>query len=323
MTAKPPVFARAGNVALDGHVPDWIELLPVGPAIQGQDGRAWTLPDPAAIVTAFSNRAHPLVVDWEHASEHRAPQGLDAPAAGWIDKLEVRDGAVWGQVTWTDKARAQIAAREYRFLSPVFVYEKAGSRIVALTSAGLTNQPNLPLTALNREDLSPMALPEELYDTLGLTVGSDTATVLAKVRALNDELISAKNRADSPPLEKFVPRADYDVVLARATNAESALAEVEKNQRQARIAALIERGLSERKIAPATADYYTAMCGYEGGIDQFETFLSKAPVLLAGDSAPAGAPPDPTPRALNRAAFEALPPAARKDHLARGGRITD
>jgi phage I-like protein len=322
MTTDRPVFARAGNVALDGQVPDWIELLPAGPAIQGQDGRAWTLPDPDVVLNAFSARHHPLVVDWEHASEHRAPNGLDAPAAGWIDRLEVRDGAVWGRVEWTEKAAAQIAAREYRFLSPVFIYEKTGARIVALTSAGLTNQPNLPLTALNREE--PMAShPEELYTELGLPVGSDAAAVLASVRALNELLAAAKNRADTPPLEKFVPRADYDVVLARATNAENRLAEAEKAQRQARIAALIERALSERKIAPATADYYTAMCGYEGGIDQFETFLSKAPALLGGESAPEGAPPDATPKAINRAAFEALSPAARKDHLARGGRITD
>lgn len=68
--------AHARNLALDGQAPDWIELLPAGPTITGADGRAWTLPDPQSLVAAFAQRHAALVVDWEHASEHRAPHGL-------------------------------------------------------------------------------------------------------------------------------------------------------------------------------------------------------------------------------------------------------
>lgn len=139
-------------------LPTWIQLLPDNRDIIGYDGRGWLndVPDRVAHQTRT-----PLVVDYEHASEHRAPQGLDAPAAGWITRLEVRGGfAIWGRVDWTDRAQQQITAREYRYLSPVFQYEKDSRRIVRLTSAGLTNQPNLPLTALNqRETLSMPLLP--------------------------------------------------------------------------------------------------------------------------------------------------------------------
>lgn len=82
-------------------VPDWIELIPAGPAITGIDGRQWINDMPDRIVAAFTARIHPMVVDYEHASEHRAPQGLDAPAAGWIDRLENRNDAIWGHVEWT------------------------------------------------------------------------------------------------------------------------------------------------------------------------------------------------------------------------------
>ncbi|NJO56570.1 MAG: hypothetical protein HC834_09820 [Rhodospirillales bacterium] len=64
--------ARAANIALEAAAPDWIELLPAGPVITGRDGRAWNLPDPQALIAAFAARNQPLVVDWEHASEHRA-----------------------------------------------------------------------------------------------------------------------------------------------------------------------------------------------------------------------------------------------------------
>lgn len=297
MTTDCQILAHASNVALDGQVPDWIELLPAGPAINGQDGRSWTLPDPSTIVTAFASRSHPLVVDWEHASEHRAPNGLDAPAAGWIDKLEVRDGAVWGRVTWTEKARAQIAAREYRFLSPVFVYEKTGARIVALTSAGLTNQPNLPLTALNREE-SPMPLPVALCTALSLAKDADESAALTAIAALKTDLATAQNRADTPPLEKFVPRADYDAALARAGNAEQRLSAIEAERRAAAVQTVLDRALAERKIVPATVDYYRAMCQTENGLEQFEAFLTKAPAVIGAESGLDGAAtPTGTPQA--------------------------
>lgn len=315
-------FAHARNIALDGQVPDWIELLPAGPAITGQDGRAWTLPDPQAVINAFRDRTAALVVDWEHASETRARQGLDAPAAGWIDALEVRNGAIWGRVTWTDKAAAQIAAREYRYLSPVFTFEKTSARIVELVSIGLTNQPNLHLTALNREE-SPMPLSDALCQALEIPADADEATALTRVKALKEWLRAANARTDQPPLDRFVPRADYDAVLARATNAEQRLTTLETERRAAEIKTLIEQGLAEGKIAPATVDYYQAMCQTEGGVQAFTAFLAKAPALLGGPTAPAGAPPDSTPKALNRAAFEALSPVARKAHLAQGGQLTD
>jgi phage I-like protein len=293
---NPPI-ARAHNLTLDGSVPDWIELLPAGPDIRGADGRTWTLPDPAAVVAAFEDRAAPLVVDWEHASEHRARHGLDAPAAGWIDRLQVRNGAVWGRVTWTEKAAAQIAGREYRFLSPVFTYEKAGARIVQLISVGLTNQPNLPLTALNREE-SPMSFPTAVCKALGLAHDADEADVLTAIAGLNTDLAAARNRAEAPALERFVPRADYDAALARASNAEQRLTAIEAERRAASIQTLLDRALAERKIVPATVDYYRAMCQTQDGIAQFEAFLTQAPAIIGAGSGPNAAPaPTGTPEA--------------------------
>jgi len=261
----------------DGSVPDWIQLFPAGPIIEGVDGRAWTLPDPTALVAAFARRPAALVIDWEHATEHRAPVGLDAPAAGWIDELTVRDGAVWGHVEWTDRAAQQITAKEYRFLSPVFTYQKADARIVELISAGLTNQPNLNLTALNRAEELPMALSSALHAALELSTGADEAAAIAAIVALRQELATAKNRAETPPLDKFIPRADYDAALARAANAEQQIAALNKERRDTEIAGLVGSALQAKKIIPATKDYYVAMCQTEGGVAAFKAFLDKAP----------------------------------------------
>lgn len=313
--------ARALNVALDGAPPpDWIQLLPPGPAIQGSDGRAWTLPDPQPIMTAFTARNKPLVIDWEHASEHRAPQGLDAPAAGWIDQLDIRAGAIWGHVEWTPKAAQQIADREYRFLSPVFTYQKADARIVELQSAGLTNQPNLALTALNREE-SPMPLPAALCHALELPDTADEALALARINTLNLAVNTANARADAPPLDRFIPRADYDAAITRATNAESRLAALETARLEQDIESALNTALQAGQICPATVDFYRAGCRQPGGLEAFNQFLKAAPPVL-------GVKPDldskkPQATALNRAAFEALSPVARAEALKAGTRITD
>lgn len=294
--------ARACNFALDGSPPpDWIQLLPAGPAITGSDGRSWTLPDPAALLTEFTARNKPLVVDWEHASEHRALQGLDAPAAGWIDRLETRDGAIWGHVEWTPKAAQQIAAKEYRFLSPVFTYQKSDNRIVALVSAGLTNQPNLNLTALNREE-SPMPFPTAVCSALALPAGADEPAVIAAIA----DLARAANRPQADPdLTKFVPRPDYDAALNRASAAEARLKEIEAGQLNQAIEAALNTALQAGQICPATVEFYRAGCQKEGGLEAFNQFVRVAPPVLGAAPNLKGQPPaDMTddPVALARAA---------------------
>lgn len=133
---------------------------------------------------------------WPIATERRHPNGLDAPAAGWVDRLEVRAGAIWGHVKeWTARARQQLAEKAYRFISPVFQFEKTSGRIVALTSAALTNAPNLALTALNSRATGVgdggIALTEEERQ-IARQMGVEEADLLRTKRA---DAESARNAA--------------------------------------------------------------------------------------------------------------------------------
>lgn len=277
------LLATALCFSLDGSAPEWIELIPAG-SVDGVDGRSWINDQPDAIVATFTARSKPLVVDWEHATQLRAPDGMEAPAAGWIDRIENRGGAIWGHADWTPRARSQIAAKEYRFLSPVFDYEKQSRRVISLVAAGLTNTPNLTLTALNREE-PPVSLSPTLLAALGLAATTtDETVVIAAIQALKTDLSTARNRAETPPLERFMPRADYDAALARATNAEQKFAAIETERRDATINALVAKGLADGKISPATKDYHIASCKTEGGIERFKDFLQKTPALLGTDS---------------------------------------
>ncbi len=192
---------KAINVELTGGAaPEWVQLLPPGPLVQGRDGRWWTF-GPEEQQTVFANfqlDEADLPIDREHATERKGPQGDEAPAAAWIVELADRngDGGCWGRVDWTPRGRAQVEAREYRYLSPVFLYTK-DLRIQALDSAGLTNKPNLRLAALNRqaETMEDDAMKKALCRLLGLPETATDQEIQDAVSKIKGDLATATNRA--------------------------------------------------------------------------------------------------------------------------------
>jgi hypothetical protein len=136
-----------------GEAPTEIELIPREGKIVGRDGRSWLNDQPRTIISAFNQDGLKLPIDLEHSTQQKAPQGDPAPAVGWIVKLYLNPyGAIWGTIEWTSQGRNLIESRAYRYISPVFTYDRSTTSIVKLVSAGLTNRPNLFLQALNRVD---------------------------------------------------------------------------------------------------------------------------------------------------------------------------
>lgn len=284
----------------EGQAPEWIELIPPGPAITGRDGRTWLFDELAQrlVLAAFADRGIDMVIDWEHSTEVAAPQGEPAPAAGWIDQLELRAGALWGHVTWTPRAGDQVAAREYRFVSPVFDYDDIYRRILRMVSVGLTNKPNLVLTALNHEqtEIHKLPLPIALTASLGLDANATDDQVITAVNQLK-ATATARN-SEQPSLADFVPRGDYALVERRALNAEQALSEHKAAEYKAVVDTEINAALKAGKITPATADYHRAACSEQAGLDRFREYVKAAPVV----GAPSGLDehkPDGTSTALN------------------------
>lgn len=266
----------------DGKAPDWVELIPAGPTVSGRDGRSWLFDDAAAqlVQSNFISRAIDLPIDWEHATQRRASIGQEAPAGAWIKQFEVRNGALWGHVEWTPRGEAQVEAREYRFLSPVFDYDLDNRRIVRMVSAALTNIPNFLMTALNQEapEKTPVKLSPAFLALLGLP---DTATEEQAMSAATQLKTTAQAaNAEQPNLAQFVPRADYDALLGRATNAEQALASQKKTEHDKAVEAVITSATQAGKITPATVDYHRAMCQDEAGLARLKEFVTAAPVVV-------------------------------------------
>lgn len=278
-----------------GGAPEWVELLPAGPRIQGRDGRAWINDLPSAVVALNRSERLPLPIDEEHATDLAAPRGEPAPAAGWIEELQERpDGSVWGRVEWTPPGGELVRNKRYRYLSPVFKFDPSTGRVLKLERAALTNDPNLRLTALNRQQEEDQMDRKKLCAALGLPDNATDDDVTAKlgslstaanrVGALEGELAIARNRADTPDPARFIPRADYDLALNRAAAAETTLKAQAAATLEASIEAEIAAAQQAGKIAPASAEHWRALCRKEGGLEQFKALVATLPVI-ADDTA--------------------------------------
>jgi len=132
----------------------WIQLARTGSFVSKRYGKfSITREDLAQMLSNFTTitpKAPTLLpVDWDHLSMQDPKQPGDGAAAGWMKKLELRDGGntLWAEVEWTPKAAEAIKNREYQFVSPSFVQNhthKDGQKIgTTLLAAAITNHPFL------------------------------------------------------------------------------------------------------------------------------------------------------------------------------------
>ena len=263
-----------------GAAPDWVQLVPAGPHIAGRDGRKWTMPDPQAVVDRFDAAKEPQV-DLEHSSQLLAPNGMPAPAVGWIKALEVREGAIWGRVEWNAEGEAAVTSRAYRYLSPVFTFDPASREVHRIVSVGLTNSPNLEMAALNSAEQKETAdmVDPTILEALGLKPTADAAAAVLAINSLKEERQTALNSAQAQPdPAKFVPITDHQMALNRIATFEADA----KTRSEAAIESAVDAAIVAGKIAPSSKDFHLAACRAEGGLDRFQSFVATAPVIAGG-----------------------------------------
>jgi len=96
------------------------------------------------VMEEFARRQLDILFDFEHESELELtnPTGKIVLASGWVTDLYARgEKGLWAAVSWTERAAQFIRAGEYRYFSPVWLYELASKRVIALISIALTNSP--------------------------------------------------------------------------------------------------------------------------------------------------------------------------------------
>lgn len=170
----------------------WLRLVPAG-RFSARDGRGpFDAGDRVAMeeIVARTRSYHgamDILVDYDHQSVFGAKDGVGgrAPAAGWVKELQVRDDGIYGRVEWTAAATGAIAAREYRYLSPVIPHHKQSGKIFFLHNVAVTNSPALDLEPLAASALFALSNKgtdmENILKALGLAEGSGEDAVLAAI----------------------------------------------------------------------------------------------------------------------------------------------
>ncbi|MCX8962143.1 hypothetical protein EHW64_13630 [Erwinia psidii] len=196
-------------VAIDPENPGVIQLFPAG-EFRALDGRpvecdCWlmTAEIAAVLIAAADARKTPYVLDYEHQTLRSKTNGQPAPAAAFFKTLEWREGTglFATDVRWTKNAAAMVADEEYKFISPVFAYDKSG-RVLALLHAALTNTPAvddmepvllaaatlLATTTTNEGNTAMDELLERLRWMLNLPITATAEDITAELNKLIDQL---------------------------------------------------------------------------------------------------------------------------------------
>lgn len=245
----------------------WVHLLPAG-TVQGRDGRGpYIVRDLPAVIHETRRYAgrNLIVIDYEHQADHAARNGKPAPAAGWVKALQQRADGIWGLVEWTERAAAHLRAKEYRYLSPVFTHTREG-RVLRLLRAGLTNNPNLELTALASTEDTMLDLAE-LRQLLGLPEDADDTAITDAIR----ELVAARQSA-APDLTQFVPIGEFERVTAEMNRLNQGV-----SRHSAEIA--VSREIAAGRLAPMLREWGVALC--TSNKPAFDAFVERTASSLA------------------------------------------
>lgn len=121
---------------------------------------------------------------------------------------------------------------------------------------------------------------KEIAKALGLSDDATEAQILTAIRDKEGELESAKASSSTPSTKDFMPRADYDRVLARAEEAEGKLSEAEKAARKEEVETLITSAVTAGKIAPASKDHYIALAmASDDGFEEVKKLAATLPKI--------------------------------------------
>ena len=295
-----------------GGAPEIISVLPLGhvKSAKGEfdvDGESFS-----AMKAQIAQRGVDLVVDYEH----QTLTGEQAPAAGWVKELFLDDGQIKARVEWTDRAKAYLSNREYRYLSPVITVRKADNKAMGLHSIALTNTPAIEhmeaiVNSLNFEGgQNTMDFMKELAKLLGLGEDATEEQVKEALKACLEENKSLKESAaeaakqQPPEDDKVVANKEVCELLGLKAGAATAdvaaaimalksgniggvnLAEQVKSL-EAKLAdrdaeEAVEMALKAGKITPAQREWAK---GYAlKNLEDFKGFVEKAPqVVPMGD----------------------------------------
>lgn len=263
-----------------------VQLFPAGTfdaprgAMLGNGPWHLTAESAAQIIASAATRKNDILVDYEHQSVMAGKNGQPVPAAGWIAptalSFDPAKGLVATAVAWAQKAKDFIAADEYRYISPVFIYEAATGVVVDLISVALTNQPaidgmdKVSLAAAaqayftqqeNPMDEQLLARLRGLLNLAATATAADIAAELAKLDPLTKPTAGAASiglvailglkNAEIAQLQSAKPDPALYAPVAALTAVQQELAALSAEKTAREVDDLVKPALAEGRLLPA------------------------------------------------------------------------
>jgi len=233
--------------------------------------------DADKVLADWGTRGRDVVIDYEH----QTLTGEEAPAAGWIERLEkTGEGIVAHLKAWTDKAKGYLASGEYRYFSPVLYTSRRrpfGLHSVALTNHPATHWPEALAFDDDETNNTERQNMDKLLKLLGLVALADDAANDAAIEARVAELLARETAAkaflalhDAPDLDAVTGRIKGMVPAAELTALNDRLAGIEADK-------AVARAFADGKLVEAQREW---ALGYAKTSPQaFADFAAKAPKI--------------------------------------------
>lgn len=287
---NPTAFALGAlslKIEAGQSAPVDFQLTPNG-YFSATDGRpfdvpqhSWLINEQTAeeVIKASLAKANSLLVDYEHQTLLKEANGQPAPAAAWFKNLEWRETGLWAVgVTWTEKATAMIASKEYQYISPVFDYDRQTGQVKSIWMAALTNSPALDgmqsLTKLTDTNITQSLIqslttltdlpstndqPQEsimdlakLITLLGLATDATEADVETALKKLQQD--NKEGQANIVELTKALPDPKKWIELSVVDGLKETIAVLTKQALPSAVS-VVEQAIDDKKLEPAMKDW--------------------------------------------------------------------
>ncbi|EEN5935466.1 hypothetical protein GI381_22770 [Salmonella enterica] len=245
-----------------------VRIFPAG-TFRSNDGRpkecsAWVMNAACAqrLIAAAASKKVDYSFDYEHQTLRAVTNGKPAPASAWFKSLEwvEGDGLYAVDVDWTAAASQMIAAREYRYLSPMFDYHPVTGEVGQLINVALTNLPALEeldegvIAAASRLAATSSTFPEStsmdeeqiayLLSQLRWILNLPETSTAADIKTELEKIITAISGGQGTAAASV----DLLAMLTAATEKDARIAEQDE-----KIAALSQQVYDPAKFVPIAA----------------------------------------------------------------------
>jgi len=257
--------------------------------VPGRDGRYWKLSNIEALISA-SNTA--LAAQHAPLDEgHKMFYSPDAPAFGWFNSFSTnKDGGIDGECELNDLGLSAVNNKHYRYASVVFDFDLETLEILVIRGAGLTNNQNLQVQALNTQlpagtgNNKEDGMLKALLVALGL---KEDATQDQALNAIQD-LQRAKTALNAQG--EMVPKQQLIDATTALNTAKDELKTLKGAAFKEKVKSALNKAQTDGKLTPAARAKWEPSITDETALNNFNAVMDASPVLTK-EQLPAGEQP--------------------------------